>query len=115
MAEIHDVADGAASFARDAAYVVVGLGVLGYQRAQVRRAALERRLAEAGLEDRLAKACGAVTGGVRQIDEVLEGALQVVDTTFETLGQLPPPASDLAAKAHAGARQVGQRLRELVG
>lgn len=36
---------------RDAAYVVVGLGVLAFQRAQVQRRALTRQLA--GMEDHL--------------------------------------------------------------
>lgn len=115
MPELHDFTDDAAGRARDAAYVVVGLGVLGYQRVQVQRVALEQKLSETDLEDRINRVCAVVVEGVRQIDEVLEGALQFVDTTFETLEQLPPPASDLAVKAHAGARQVGDRLRELVG
>lgn len=115
MAELHDFTDDAAGYARDAAYVVVGLGVLGYQRVQVQRVALERKLAETDLEERITQLCATVTEGVRQVDEVLEGALQFLETTFETLEQLPPPASDLAVRAHAGARQVGDRLRELVG
>jgi hypothetical protein len=115
MPELHEFTDDAAGYARDAAYVVVGLGVLGYQRVQVQRVTLERKLAETDLEDRITKMCAAVVEGVRQIDDVLEGALQIVESTLETLEQLPPPASDLAAKAHAGARQVGDRLRELVG
>jgi hypothetical protein len=114
MAELPELTDDVTGFARDAAYVAVGLGVLGYQRVQVQRVALERKLAEAGLEDRLAGVRTVVVEGMRQLDDVLEEAVQFVDSTFETLEQLPPPARDLAGRAHAGARQVSDRLRELV-
>jgi hypothetical protein len=38
------IAGRAAELAKDATYVTVGLGVLGFQRAQVRRREIERRL-----------------------------------------------------------------------
>lgn len=38
------VAGRAAELAKDATYVTVGLGLLGFQRAQVRRREIERRL-----------------------------------------------------------------------
>lgn len=114
MPELHELTDDVTGFARDAAYVAVGLGVLGYQRVQVRRVAMERRLAEAGIEDRLAGVRSVVAEGMRQLDEVLEGAAQLVDSTLETLEQLPPPARDLACRAQAGARQVADLLRDLV-
>jgi hypothetical protein len=38
------IAGRAADLAKDATYVTVGLGVLGFQRAQVRRREIERRL-----------------------------------------------------------------------
>ncbi len=37
---------GVTDLARDAAYVAVGLGVLGYQRAQVQRVELQNRLSK---------------------------------------------------------------------
>ena len=46
MPELKDITDEITKTARDAAYVVVGLGVLGIQRAQVRRQQLQRRFAE---------------------------------------------------------------------
>ena len=44
-----------AAVAKDATYVVIGAGVLGFQQAQVQRQELLKRLAEpkAGLEDRV--------------------------------------------------------------
>jgi hypothetical protein len=115
MAERHDLTDDVTGLARDAAYVVVGLGVLGYQRAQVHRVAIERRLAEAGMEDRVAGVREAVAGGIRQLDDVLEGAAQLVESTLRPLEeQLPSPARELAGLAHAEARQVREQIHRLV-
>ena len=41
---ISTLSKGVTDLARDAAYVAVGLGVLGYQRAQVQRVELQNRL-----------------------------------------------------------------------
>ncbi len=42
--DLNAIAGRATELARDATYVTVGLGVLGFQRAQVRRREIERRL-----------------------------------------------------------------------
>ncbi len=44
MPELHEITDDVATWARDVAYVAVGLGVLGFQRAQVERRQLQQRL-----------------------------------------------------------------------
>ncbi len=115
MAETNDLIDDLAGFARDAAYVVVGLGVLGFQRAQVRRVALEQTLARAGLEDRLAEVRDTVASGARQLDGALEGAMQFAEATLQPLEEhLPPAARELAGRAHAQARQVREQIHHLV-
>ena len=43
---ITNISKGVTDLARDAAYVAVGLGVLGYQRAQVQRVELQNRLSK---------------------------------------------------------------------
>ncbi len=43
---INSLSKGATDLARDAAYVAVGLGVLGYQRLQVHRVELQNRLTQ---------------------------------------------------------------------
>jgi hypothetical protein len=50
--------DALGRLARDTAYVVVGFGVLGFQRAQVRRREVQKRVEEvrSGLEDVLGQA-----------------------------------------------------------
>lgn len=117
MVDRNDLTDGVTTFARDAAYVVVGLGVLGYQRVQVHRASLERKLGgDLQLEERLGGIRTAVAQGARRVDDVVEGAVHLVETTIQPLEeQLPSSARDLAEKAHSGACQVRDQLRDLMG
>jgi hypothetical protein len=116
MPELNDLTDGVTNAARDAAYVVVGLGVLGIQKAQVRRTELRSRLGEElGLEDRLADVRTAVTSGAQHLDGIVEGAVQFVESALHPLEeQLPPTARDLAGKAHAQVRELRAQIRDLV-
>jgi hypothetical protein len=54
--------------ARDSAYVAVGFGVLGFQRAQVARRSLEKRLGKSLPPEvtQLAKAAGELAGDLRR-------------------------------------------------
>lgn len=79
MTEPRQLGDEVATRARDALYVAVGLGVLGLQRAQVERVALQRRLAEMPeLDQRLHEAQELVAGGLQQLDGVVEGAARAL-------------------------------------
>ncbi len=119
MRQLNDVKDVAGlgrevtKLARDAAYVVVGLGVLGVQRAQVQRQELHGRIGnDLGIEDRLAGIRAQLAQQVHQIDELLEGAVHFVESSLEPLeDQLPPAARDLARKAHQQAREVRTQIR----
>lgn len=117
MPELNDLTNEVASLARDVAYVAVGLGVIGIQRAQVQRNELRARLAGDGsLEDRLAEVRSVVTTGVQQIDDLVEGAVHLLETAFEPIEeQLPPAAKEIAGRAHAHARELRAQLRELLG
>jgi len=46
LTNINSLSKGVGNLARDAAYVAVGLGVLGYQRVQVQRVELKNKLAK---------------------------------------------------------------------
>jgi hypothetical protein len=114
--DLTDLTNEVTNIARDAAYVVIGLGVLGFQRAQVQRVELKSKLAaDLGLEERLAEVRSTVTSGVQAVDGIVESAIQFVETSLGPIEeQLPSPARELAKKAHEQAREVRTQIRELV-
>ena len=109
---------GVTDFARDAAYVAVGLGVLAYQRAQVQRVELQNRLShdfDIDLDKRIEDVRGGVAKGIHQLDDLAETAVQFVETTFEPIEEkLPPTVSQLTTKAREQAREVRSQIRHLV-
>jgi hypothetical protein len=116
MAELNDLnqmAEHVADLAKEATYLAVGLGVLGVQRAQVRRRELADKLHTG--EDALSGVKTEVIRRVEELDGLVDEALAFVESTIEPLGeQLPQPALDLAHRALSGAREVQTQVRNLV-
>jgi hypothetical protein len=103
---------GVTDLARDAAYVTVGLGVLGYQRLQVHRTELQNRLSA---EDRFGGVRHGVAKGVRQIDDLAESATHFVETTLQPLEEkLPAQVTQLTTKAREQSREVRSQIRQRV-
>lgn len=85
---------------RDTAYVAVGFGLLGFQRAQVRRHELARRF----------------QGVARSVDDAVAPALAGVDRRVEELaGHLPEPGRAAVATLRTAAGASEQLLRQLTG
>ena len=103
---------GVTDLARDAAYVTVGLGVLGYQRLQVHRTELQNRLnSDHGLDG----VRQGVSKGMRQIDDLAESAAHFVETTLQPIEErLPAPVTQLTTKAREQAREVRAQIRQRV-
>ena len=117
MPELKDITDEITKTARDAAYVVVGLGVLGFQRAQVRRQELQKRMAEprGQIEDRLGEVRTKVTKRAKDVDDAVEQVIVRIEASLEPFeDRLPDPARDLVKQAHAQAREARQQLRKLL-
>jgi len=117
MAEFKDIADEITRTARDAAYVVVGLGVLGVQRVQVRRQDIQKRLAEprTQIEDRLGDVRGGLTRRAKDVDEAVEQVIGRIEASLVPIEErLPVPARDLVKQAHAQVREARQQLRKLL-
>jgi len=117
MPELNDVADEISRTARDAAYVVVGLGVLALQRAQVRRQELTKRLAEprAQVESTLGDVRGELSRRVNDLDERVEKAITVLENQLEPFeDRLPGQAQTLIKQARAQAREARQQIRTLL-
>jgi hypothetical protein len=103
-----------ATRARDAAYVAVGLGVLGFQQAQVRRHELARRAVELAGDERVQRIRTGVSSGVRQLSVWFDGTVQFVETSLPPIGeQLSPATREAAEKARERVRQLGAQLRQL--
>ena len=113
---ITTLSKGVTDLARDAAYVAVGLGVLGYQRAQVQRVELQNRLSQDfSLDQRIDDVRQGVAKGIHQIDDLAESAAQFVETTLQPLEEkLPPSVSQLTSKAREQAREVRIQIRQRV-
>jgi DNA-directed RNA polymerase len=115
--ELKDVTHEITKTARDAAYVVIGLGVLGFQRAQVRRRELIKYLTEpqTPFEDRFGDARSELGKRVREIDSVVEQVIDRIESTFEPIEErLPAQARDLVRQARSQARDARQQLRSLL-
>jgi hypothetical protein len=110
------VAKSVTDLARDAAYVAVGLGVLGYQRAQVQRNELKNLLSrDFSLDQHLSGVRTELTKGVTQLDDLLETATQFIETSIQPLEQqLPPTITQLTTKAFEQAREVRSQIRQRV-
>jgi hypothetical protein len=116
MPDLNELANDAATLARDAVYVAVGLGVLGLQKAQLQRSDLsDTKIGDRSLEDLLQEARTALHAGVHQLDEIVEAAIACIENTFQPLEeQLPSPAKEVAGRAHDQARELRGQVRELI-
>jgi hypothetical protein len=99
---------GVTDFARDAAYVVVGLGVMGFQRAQVRRMALQRKVThDLALDRRVEDLRDGASKGRARIDDLAVTAAQLVGTRLQPIEQkLPATVSTVTAAVRDQARGV---------
>ncbi len=113
---INSLSKGVTNLARDAAYVAVGLGVLGYQRVQVHRVELQNRLTQdLSLDQHIDDVRQGVAKSVRQIDDLTESAVRLFETTLQPFeDRLPPSVTQLSVKAREQAREVRSQIRQRV-
>jgi hypothetical protein len=113
---ISTLSKGMTDLARDAAYVAVGLGVLGYQRVQVQRVELKNKLSQdLALEQRLGDVRQGVAKGINQMDDLAESATNFVESTLQPLEErLPASVTQLTTKAREQAREVRTQIRQRV-
>jgi vacuolar-type H+-ATPase subunit H len=97
--------------AKDAAYVVVGLGVIGWQRAQVRRRDLEQQLRapRAQLETQVTEAVTEAREQLHKLAKDIEQRLEPVVEQFEE--RLPEQARELVGQARQAAKDAREQLR----
>ncbi|SRR5258708_3563045 len=84
----------------DVGYIAVGLGVMGFQQAQIRARAARDRVAEAG---------NCVAGRARDARTALDNQTQTARTQAET------QVRNTVARANALRDEVGKRVEPVVG
>ena len=112
------------AIAKDATYVVIGAGVLGYQQAQVQRQELRKLLAEpkADIGDRVADVRTDLNGALRNVDTTVGNLVERLEEIIERLetavapfeDRLPPQARDMAKQAHEQAKEARSQLRSRI-
>lgn len=91
---------------QDAAYVAVGFGVLGFQRAQVRRQELRKQLASrrqeigAQVEEYVGERKGRVEPVVKELEQRIEPVLDDIE------GRLPEQAKGIVQQARLRAKTL---------
>jgi hypothetical protein len=113
-----------AAVAKDATYVVIGAGVLGFQQAQVQRQELLKRLAEprADMEDRFAAVRTDLSGALQVLDTTVDGLATRLEEIIERMeaavapleGRLPAQARDMAKQAHVQAKEARTQIRSRI-
>jgi len=116
VSNISAISKGVTDLARDAAYVAVGFGVLGLQRVQVQRVELQKLLSkDFTLDEHLSTVRSEVTKGVLQLDDLLENATQLVETSLQPLtSQLPGKVTVFSSRAFEQTRGVRSQIRQRV-
>jgi exonuclease VII small subunit len=123
-ADLSKAAKDVAAVAKDATYVVIGAGVLGYQQAQVQRQELLKRLAEprADIEQRVAGVRTELGGTLHTVDTTVESLMERFEEIIERLeaaiepleDRLPTQARDLARQAHVQAKEARTQIRSRI-
>jgi len=121
--DISKAAKDIANVAKDATYVVIGAGVLGFQQAQVQRRELMARLQEpsSGMADRVSTVRGDLTEAVRTVDTRVDALMDRVEEIIERVeavfapfeDRLPAQARDIAKQAHVQAKDARTQLRAM--
>lgn len=116
MPEINS--DTVAKAIRDAFYVSVGLGVVTFQRAQVRRQELRKQFATQieDARDQVTRFTGVVEERVKVVEERLDALEDELERVLDTVEErLPEQARDVMRTAREAAKEYRGQLRALTG
>ena len=120
--DITKAAKDIANVAKDATYVVIGAGVLGFQQVQVQRRELAAKLQEPStLAERVSTVRGDLTEAVHSVDTRVEDLMDRFEEIIERVeavfapfeDRLPVQARDVAKQVHVQAKDARTQLRNL--
>jgi ElaB/YqjD/DUF883 family membrane-anchored ribosome-binding protein len=92
---------------KDAAYVVVGFGVIAFQKAQVRRRELEKQLAEQRTtwQEQVTKVAADAEARFEPVAQSIETSLDLVEE------RLPEQAREVFKQVRSTAKEAGEQFR----
>ena len=99
---------------KDAAYVVIGLGVIGYQRAEAQAEELRKRLVDqrVSLDQQLDEARTQLNKVAQDVEARFTPVRTAVEAQLDTLqGRLPERAKTLVTQARQAARDTEANVR----
>jgi hypothetical protein len=102
---------------RDAAYIAIGMGVIGFQRAQTRRQDLRKQFAEqrSAFETRGSEVVKLLSEAVKQADARLSPVVDALEAQVDTVvDRLPAQAKSLIEPAHQASTDARQQIRARV-
>lgn len=102
---------------RDAAYIAIGMGVIGVQRAQVRREELRKQFAEqrSAFETRGAEVVKLVNDAIKQADARISPVVELLEAQVDTVvDRLPAQAKSIIEPAHQATKDARQQFRARV-
>ena len=120
--DITKAAKDIANVAKDATYVVIGAGVLGFQQVQVQRRELMTKLQEpSSLAERVSTVRGDLSDAVHSVDTKVEDLMDRFEEIIERVeavfapfeDRLPTQARDIAKQAHVQAKDARTQLRNM--
>ncbi len=103
-------ADDVARTAKDALYIGVGLGVIGFQKAQVQRVELTKTL-----KSQVTSLSGSVDDRVKLVEERIDALEERLDAVLDEIeAKLPEQAREIVQQAREAARDARQQVRSVV-
>ena len=102
---------------KDAAYVTVGLGVIGFQKLQVQRVELDTNLKGqvADARGELKKLGTSFDDQIKTVEARLTAVESQIDALLDQLQErLPDQAADLVSQARTAAKEAREQVRGLV-
>jgi len=118
MPEIEEITKQVTKAAKDVAYVAVGLGVLGFQKAQVRRQEFAKQLSSTrneALRKQVEETRAQLGGRVKELDQLVEATITKLEDRLEPLEQrLPDQAREIVKQARTQAKEARTQLRSFL-
>jgi ribosome recycling factor len=121
--DITKAAKDIANVAKDATFVVIGAGVLGFQQAQVQRRELVAKLQDpsSNISERVTAVRGDLNEAVKNVDAKVEDLMDRAEELIERIeavfapfeDRLPTQARDIAKQAHEQAKDARTQIRNM--